>query len=212
MSLAFTAMDRTPIPLRIFEILVATAILVFTLPVMIVIGLLIRLDSPGPVLFWQTRLGRKRRPFQFVKFRTFYSDVRERFPDLYSYQYDAETINKMCFKNENDPRVTRVGRWLRKSSLDELPNFWCVLRGEMALVGPRPEIPEMVRCYSERGMLRFDVRPGVTGLAEVSGRARLTFRETEEYDVKYALGRSFALDLRILMRTVAVVLRRDGAY
>jgi lipopolysaccharide/colanic/teichoic acid biosynthesis glycosyltransferase len=204
--------EKVPIGLRIFEIAVSSAILVLTLPVTIILAVLIRIDSPGPALFWQTRVGRKGRPFQFVKFRTLYADGRERFPELYAYHYDAETINKMSFKNENDPRVTRVGRWVRKTSLDELPNFWCVLKGEMALVGPRPEIPEMIRCYSERGMLRFNVRPGVTGLAEVSGRAKLTFRETEEYDVQYALGRSFGLDLQILIRTVAVVLRRDGAF
>jgi lipopolysaccharide/colanic/teichoic acid biosynthesis glycosyltransferase len=205
-------MDRVPYGVRTFEILFASAVLLVTLPLIILIGLAIRIDSPGPALFWQTRVGRKRRPFRFVKFRTLFVDARRRHPELYAYQYDVDNMHHVCFKIKNDPRVTRVGRWLRKTSLDELPNFWCVLKGDMTLVGPRPEIPEMVRYYSERGMLRFDVRPGVTGLAEVNGRGHLTFREEERYDIDYALQRSFRLDLQILVRTIAVVLKGNGAY
>lgn len=205
-------MDRVPAGLRLFEILFASAVLLVTLPLTLLVALAIRIDSPGPALFWQTRIGRERRPFSFVKFRTLFADARQRYPELYAYQYDVEKMNQVCFKLKNDPRVTRVGRWLRTTSLDELPNFWCVLTGDMALVGPRPEIPEMVRYYSERGMLRFSVRPGITGLAEVNGRGHLTFREEERYDVDYALQRSFRLDLSILVRTIAVVVKKSGAY
>lgn len=199
-------------PLRIVEIALALMALVTTLPVMLVIAAVIRIDSPGPALFWQTRLGRDACPFRFVKFRTLYADARERWPELYTYRYTPEQLAHLRFKIEGDPRVTRVGRWLRQSSLDELPNFWNVLTGDMALVGPRPEIPEMLPYYRSDQMRKFSVRPGVTGLAQISGRGRLTFNETVGLDLDYVRMHSLAGDLNILLRTLWKVVLRQGAF
>jgi lipopolysaccharide/colanic/teichoic acid biosynthesis glycosyltransferase len=120
---------------------------VLTLPLMLLVALIVRLDSPGPVVFRQVRIGRNGRLFRFAKFRTLYVDARERWPHLYAYRYTADEVAALHFKLRNDPRVTRVGRWLRTSTLDELPNLWNVLVGDVALVGPRPEIPEMLPSF-----------------------------------------------------------------
>ncbi len=111
-----------------------------------------------------------------------------------------------------DPRVTPAGRWLRKSTLDELPNFWNVITGEMALVGPRPEIPEMLRYYNDEALKKFTVRPGITGLAQSSGRGNLLFLEGIELDIQYVENRSLALDLKIIWKTVSGILRQEGAF
>jgi lipopolysaccharide/colanic/teichoic acid biosynthesis glycosyltransferase len=186
--------------------------LVLLVPVMLAIGLIIRRGSPGSALFRQQRMGRNTEPFTFYKFRTMYVDARQRYPELYRYQYSAEEMETMRFKVEDDPRVTPQGEWLRRSSLDELPNFWNVLTGEMALVGPRPEIPQMLRYYEGEELRKFSVRPGVTGLAQVSGRGRLTFQETLKYDFEYVDNRSIWLDIKILYLTVLKILTRDGAF
>lgn len=198
--------------LRAFEVTVAIVALLLTLPVTLPLALLIRLTSPGPALFFQDRLGRGAKRFRFVKFRTMHVDARQRFPELYAYSYDDETIQRMKFKLDNDPRLTAVGRVLRKTSLDELPNFWNVLRGDMALVGPRPEIPEMLPYYKGDMRRKFDVRPGVTGLAQVSGRGYLGFMDTVALDLEYVRRRSLRYDLWILVRTVKKVLTGDGAF
>lgn len=199
-------------PVRLFEIGFSLIVLVLTAPVMLIIALIIRLDGPGPVLFFQQRLGKGGKLFTFVKFRTLYADARQRFPELYTYEYNSEQLAEMTFKINDDPRVTRCGVWLRKSSLDELPNFWNVLTGEMALVGPRPEIPEMLRYYHGEMLLKFSVRPGVTGPAQISGRGRLKFTDTVEYDVEYVRRRSFRYDLKVLIKTLQKVVIQDGAF
>jgi lipopolysaccharide/colanic/teichoic acid biosynthesis glycosyltransferase len=204
--------ERVPHATRLLEILIAATVLVVTAPVMALVGLIIRRGTPGPALFFQPRVGINGRIFNFVKFRTLYHDARERFPHLYAYQYRPEELSRFKFKIEDDPRVTPQGRWLRKSTLDELPNFWNVLTGDMALVGPRPEIPDMLPYYHGEKLRKFTVRPGVTGLAQISGRGRLSFQDTVNYDVKYAAERSFLLDLRIILRTLCLILIRDGAF
>jgi lipopolysaccharide/colanic/teichoic acid biosynthesis glycosyltransferase len=203
-----------PIPLgvRLFEISVALLVLVLTSPIMLIEAVIIRRGTPGPVLFLQQRVGINRKPFTFVKFRTLYADARQRFPHLYAYKYTDEELRTFRFKVERDPRVTPQGAWLRAASLDELPNFWCVLRGDMALVGPRPEIPEMLPYYHGDMLKKFSVRPGITGYAQISGRGRLTFFETVKYDVEYVEKRSFLLDLKILWKTVEKVILRHGAF
>lgn len=205
---------RLPVPwtTRAFEIVVASTVLILTLPIMLWIAFLIKRGTPGPALFFQKRLGTGAVPFTFVKFRTLYADARERFPELYAYKYTPEEMETLRFKVEVDPRVTPQGSWMRKLSIDELPNFWCVLKGDMALVGPRPEIPEMLQYYDEEGRKKFSVRPGITGLAQVSGRGRLTFRDTVAYDVEYVRRRSFLFDLQILFTTVKMVFFRVGAF
>ena len=198
--------------LRVFEILVATFILVLTFPIMGLLALIIRLGSPGPVLFFQTRLGISGRCFRFVKFRTLYADAKQRFPELYKYQYSPEELQGLKFKVYPDPRVTAQGKWLRQSSLDELPNFWNVLTGDMALVGPRPEIPEMLPYYQREMLAKFSVRPGITGLAQTSGRGRLRFYDTVELDMEYVRTRSLWMDVKLIGKTVKMILLRDGAF
>ncbi|CAN5599833.1 exopolysaccharide biosynthesis polyprenyl glycosylphosphotransferase [soil metagenome] len=197
---------------RLIEIIVAASALVITSPVMLWIALLIWRGTPGKVLFFQERIGASQKPFRFVKFRTLYADARARFPHLYAYRYTPEDLQHLRFKVENDPRVTPQGVWMRKSTLDELPNFWNVLTGDMALVGPRPEIPEMLPYYSDEMLLKFTVRPGITGMAQVAGRGRLGFHETVELDVQYVKNRSMFLDLKILFTTVVKIITRDGAF
>jgi lipopolysaccharide/colanic/teichoic acid biosynthesis glycosyltransferase len=197
---------------RGFEIVLAASLLLLTLPITAALALLIKLTSPGPALFFQVRVGKRGKTFRFVKFRTMYVDARQRFPELYDYTYDEQTIKGLKFKLDPDPRLTAQGSWLRKTSLDELPNFWNVLRGEMALVGPRPEIPEMLPYYKGHMLAKFHVKPGVTGLAQVSGRGYLSFLDTVALDVEYVARRSVAFDLWILVRTVKKVLTRNGAF
>jgi len=197
---------------RAVEIVVASILLILTSPLMAVIALIVKLDSPGPAVFRQPRVGRHGRLFRFAKFRTLYTDARERWPELYAYAYTPDQIRELHFKMTNDPRVTRVGRWLRKSTLDELPNLWNVLTGEVALVGPRPEIPEMLPYYDRETLTKFFVRPGVTGLAQVGGRGDLSFTDTVRFDVEYVQRRSLALDIEILFKTFICTIRRKGAF
>ena len=172
------------------------------------------------------------KPIYLYKFRTMYADSRERFPDLYRYEYEEGELDSVPIKvlvghrrvagdskrfehaqdPGNDPRVTRVGRWLRRTSLDELPNFLTVLRGDMSVVGPRPDIAENVRWYHPRHRLKVRVKPGVTGLAQVNGRGNLSFHETNELDVEYVRNRSMVGDIRIILKTIRVTLKRDGAF
>jgi len=197
---------------RVLEIIFAAFVLITGIPVMFIIGAIIKRGSPGPVVFRQNRVGIGRKPFPFIKFRTMYADARERYPELYAYRYSSQDMQEMKFKIEEDPRVTAQGEWLRKTSLDELPNFWNVITGDMALVGPRPEIPEMLPYYKGEMLDKFTVRPGVTGLAQISGRGRLGFYDTVDLDLEYVHNRSFMYDLKILLLTMKQVFLGDGAF
>ena len=201
-----------PLIVRLFEICVAGTALILATPVMALIAVIIRIGSPGPALFRQARLGLNGEPFMFVKFRSFYADARERFPHLYEYRYGETEIRTMQFKRPDDARITPQGRWLRACSLDELPNLFLVLTGKLALVGPRPQIPEMLPYYQGIMLERFSVRPGLTDLAHVSGRSSLSFYETTAMDVAYVRNKSWRLDLWILWRTLILVIKRDGAF
>lgn len=172
------------------------------------------------------------KPIYLYKLRTMYADSRARFPDLYRYEYHEDELDSVPIKvlvghrrvdddskrfehaedPGNDPRVTRVGRWLRRTSLDELPNFLTVLRGDMSVVGPRPDIVENVRWYHARHRLKLRVKPGVTGLAQVNGRGNLSFHDTNELDVEYVRNRTPLGDIRIILKTIRVTLTRDGAF
>lgn len=174
----------------------------------LVIGLLIRLSSPGPVLLRQTRVGRNRQPFEFLKFRTMVANAEELKAQLMA-QNEADGP---LFKLKNDPRITPIGRWLRRYSLDELPNLWNVLRGEMSLVGPRPAIPEEVAQYKPEHHRRLEVLPGVTGMWQATGRSDSSFDEYVRLDIFYAEHWSVWLDLRILLATVPAVFLGRGAY
>ena len=178
-------------------------------------ALLIRLDSRGPVLFRQTRIGRSGRPFTMYKFRTMSdgnsSEAHRDYVRRMIREDDGTLRNRDgAHKLEDDPRVTRVGRWLRKTSLDELPQLLNVFLGDMSLVGPRPPLPYEVEVYSPRHRRRLEAVPGITGLWQVSGRNQTTFEEMVDLDVTYIEGWSLLLDLRILARTVPECARREG--
>lgn len=197
---------------RFFEISLAAGALLVSAPVMVLIAIAVKLSSPGPVFFTQKRIGKNGRPFTFVKFRTMYTDAKERFPDLCNYEFKEQDLSQVRLQVKDDPRATPLGSWLRRTSLDELPNFWHVLTGEMALVGPRPEMWEMFPYYRERMLDKFCVRPGITGYAQIYGRGDLTFFETIDYDLRYVHERTTRIDLRVLLTTVRQVVAGIGAY
>jgi lipopolysaccharide/colanic/teichoic acid biosynthesis glycosyltransferase len=204
--------EAVPLHIRAVEITVALVALTLTAPLQLLMGYLIRRGTPGPALFHQPRVGVNGRLFPFVKFRTLYDDARQRWPKLYAYDYTPADLEDLKYKHATDPRVTKQGKWMRFSSLDELPNFWNVLTGDVALVGPRPEIPEMLPYYEPADLRKFSVRPGITGLAQISGRGRLSFREVVAYDVEYVDRRSLWLDVKIVVLTVWKIVIRDGAF
>ncbi|MCX7839333.1 MAG: undecaprenyl-phosphate glucose phosphotransferase [Anaerolineae bacterium] len=181
--------------------------LVFAIP-MLIIAILIKLDSPGPILFKQKRIGRYGQEFIAYKFRS----MREGAEQEQAALNDLNEARGPLFKIRDDPRRTRVGRWIRRMSLDELPQLWNVLRGEMSLVGPRPPMPNEVEQYQEWHKRRLDVRPGITGLSQVSGRSDLTFDETAMLDIYYIENWSPWMDVAILFKTIPTVLLARGAY
>ena len=189
------------------SVLAAVTLLVLA-PVLLTIAVLVKRDSPGPVLFRQTRVGRNGRHFECLKFRTMYVDAEERLAEL-ARESDG---NGLLFKMRVDPRVTRLGRVLRRLSLDELPQLINVLGGSMALVGPRPPLPFEVEQYSGDLHRRLLVTPGMTGLWQVSGRSDLTLQESTRLDLYYVDNWSFVLDVEIVLRTVRAVLSGRGAY
>lgn len=179
----------------------------FAIP-MAVFALLIKRDSPGPVIFRQERIGRSGRPFTITKFRCMVADAEELRPALIA----ANGVDSRLFKLEDDPRVTRFGRWLRRWSLDELPQLLQVIRGEMSIVGPRPQLKDEVAQYEEWHQQRLLVTPGLTGLWQINGRSDLSFDEMVRLDLYYAEHWSLWLDIKVMLRTVPAVLRRKGAY
>ncbi len=193
---------------RALDIGVSALLLVLLSPLLLLIALAILLDSGRPVLFRQRRAGEEGRPFNMVKFRTMVADAEQRLPEL----VDLSTLDQPAFKIRNDPRVTRVGRPLRRASLDELPQLFNVLRGDMSLVGPRPEEEAVVALYDERQRGRLAIRPGLTGPMQVYGRSDLTFEERLAMERDYLDNLSLLTDLAILLRTPRAIIRGDGAY
>jgi exopolysaccharide biosynthesis polyprenyl glycosylphosphotransferase len=193
---------------RILDLVVSSLALVLLAPVFLVIALAIRLDSRGWVVFAQQRAGLGGRPFRIHKFRTMVRDAEARLPELVR----IDALSEPMFKLEDDPRVTRVGRYLRRWSLDELPQLFDVLRGDMSLVGPRPEQIELVERYRPEHLAGLSVKPGLTGPMQVYGRARLTFHERMSVERDYVENLSLFRDLRLLALTVTAVIRRKGAF
>ena len=150
--------------------------------------------------------------FTFYKFRTMKHNAKELHPELYVYDYTDEEIKKIYFKQNNDPRLTKFGNWLRKTSLDELPNFLNVIKGDMNIVGPRPDIPEMVRYYTKEQRAKLSVRPGMTGFAQINGRGLLSFQETLEEDLSYVNEKSFSVDMKVILDTIRALFRMRGAF
>lgn len=207
---------ETPVPAgfylrfgkRALDILFSTLALICASPVLLVLGVLIKLESKGPVFYRSTRIGRGGRAFHFYKLRSMVQDADK-------HQHTIAHMNEAdgpVFKIERDPRITRVGRFIRSTSLDEVPQFFNVLAGDMTLVGPRPPIPREVAQYEPWQLRRLDVRPGITCLWQISGRSRIGFQEWMRLDLEYIRHQSFSLDLKILLRTLPAVLSREGAY
>lgn len=193
---------------RPFDLVLSLLILALLSPVFLMIAALVKWTSPGKVLFVQTRIGKDGVPFKIYKFRSMFMDAEARRAALLA-SSDREGI---CFKSKNDPRITPVGRWLRRLSLDELPQILNVIKGDMSLVGPRPALPSEVAAYPARAMQRLAVLPGITGLWQVSGRALIGFDEMVELDIRYARSCSLCTDILILFRTFGAVFSGRGAY
>jgi exopolysaccharide biosynthesis polyprenyl glycosylphosphotransferase len=193
---------------RSLDVLGAALGLLALAPLFAAVAVAVKLESRGPVFFRQSRVGRHGRPFGMFKFRSMVVDAEARRAAL-----EAQNEHKRgpVFKITHDPRITRVGRWIRRTSIDELPQLWNVLRGEMSLVGPRPPIPAEVQKYDAWQRRRLSVTPGLTGLWQVSGRNNVDFDEWMRLDLRYIDTWSFALDLRLLGRTIPVVLTGKGA-
>lgn len=201
---------------RAFDLVASCLLLLALGPLMLAIAALIRVTSPGPALIRQQRVGVRGRPFVMYKFRSMYTGCTD---ELHR-QYVAQLLRDDqpptggkdgLYKLADDPRVTPVGRVLRRTSLDELPQLLNVLRGEMSLIGPRPVLPWERELFADEYAARFEVRPGLTGLWQVSGRGRLTMREALELDVAYVARRGFGLDALILVKTIPVMLAGRGA-
>jgi exopolysaccharide biosynthesis polyprenyl glycosylphosphotransferase len=193
---------------RTFDLVVATLLVIALSPLLLALALAVRLSSRGPVIYRSTRPGIGGAPFDCFKFRTMRTGAEQ-------LQADLEEVNEASgalFKIRHDPRITPVGRLLRRYSLDELPQLWHVLRGDMSLVGPRPVPTPHLERYDERQRRRLEVRPGLTGWAQIHGRASLPWPERLELDVWYVEHQSLGLDARILAGTLGVLLRRDFVY
>ena len=193
---------------RVFDVAVAALALVVTMPLIALAALAIVVDGGFPVFFRQTRAGEGGRPFEMLKFRTMVRDAEERLRDLVPF----EQLDDPMFKLKSDPRVTRVGRLLRRTSIDELPQLLNVLRGEMSIVGPRPEQLDLVELYEPEHEFRLGVKPGITGPMQVYGRGELSFAERLAVEREYVENLSLARDLRILAMTLPAVFGRRGAY
>lgn len=193
---------------RILDVAGSTTLILMLSPLLIGIALLVKFTSPGPVFYCQTRIGRFGKPFPFYKFRSMYKDADKRLAELQAKNEKDGPI----FKMKNDPRITPVGRILRKFSLDELPQLFNVLKGDMSLVGPRPPLPKEVEQYQDCNLIRLSVPPGITCLWQICGRSNTTFDEWMILDTLYVEHMSFWLDLKILLKTPTAVLRGEGAY
>jgi lipopolysaccharide/colanic/teichoic acid biosynthesis glycosyltransferase len=183
---------------RALDVVLAAALFVLTLPLLVLAALAIRLESRGPVFYRQLRVGRDGEPFELWKLRTMVPG--------------AESMGAGIYVLEGDPRITRTGRLLRRFSLDELPNLVNVLKGDMAIVGPRPTVQEQVDRYTDRQRRRLEVKPGITGWAQINGRTSLSWPERIELDVWYVENRSLRLDVRILLKTARMLATGHGLY
>jgi lipopolysaccharide/colanic/teichoic acid biosynthesis glycosyltransferase len=205
---------------RVVDVTLAAIAIILLSPLLALIALGIRLTSSGPAIYRQTRIGRLGRPFVVYKFRTMYQDadpvLHQRYIEAYAHNYAHEVAPGMGepyapYKMVHDPRITPFGRYLRRTSLDELPQLFNVLRGEMSLVGPRPDVPYSVALYKDWHKQRLAVHPGITGLWQIRGRGRVSYEEGMRLDCEYVQRQSLWLDLEILLLTIPAVLSMRGA-
>lgn len=194
---------------RIFDIVASFAALFILSPLFLVIAILIKLEDPqGPVFYSQFRVGRNGKKFRMYKFRSMCVDADKKLKDLLA----KNEVEGAMFKMKDDPRITRVGKWIRKTSVDELPQLWNVLHGDMALVGPRPPLPRETATYSEYDKQRLYVQPGCTGLWQVSGRNDVGFHEMVALDIQYIKTRNLWVDIKIMFKNVGIMIHPNGAY
>ena len=194
---------------RLFDIIMSTIALVVISPILLIIGICIKIDDPhGPVFYKQERVGKDGKLFEIFKFRSMVSNADELLEQLRT----KNEINGAMFKIKNDPRITKVGRVIRKYSLDELPQLVNVIKGEMSIVGPRPPLPSEVAKYSKYDKQRLMVTPGATGLWQVGGRNDVDFDTMVQLDLTYIKHRSIWLDLKIMLKTVLIMIKPNGAY
>jgi len=194
---------------RALDILISLVVLISAVPLLVLVAAAIKLTDGGPVLFSQTRVGKWGKEFQFIKFRSMVVNaeaLKDKMLDQSHHQ------NSITFKMKKDPRVTWIGRIIRKSSVDELPQIWNVIRGEMSIVGPRPPLPKEVARYTLSDRRRLDVKPGLTCIWQVSGRGDIPFSQQVKLDSEYVESQSLWVDLKILLKTVPAVLFGRGAY
>ncbi|MCD9023680.1 sugar transferase [Cohnella silvisoli] len=197
------------LPKRMLDIILASIGIIVFSPVYLLVALAIKWDDPkGKIFFQQTRVGRNGKPFQMYKFRSMVSNANQILDEL----LHLNEINGAMFKMKNDPRITRVGRFIRRTSLDELPQFINVLKGNMSMVGPRPPLPQEVENYSAYDRQRLQVVPGCTGLWQVSGRSAIDFKAMVELDLKYMKERSIWFDIKLIFLTIIVMIRSKDAY
>lgn len=199
---------------RMFDIVFALSVLTIFSPMYLILMILVALNSQGPIFYVQKRIGRNHQPFNCIKFRTMVNNADK---VLETIMQDSDQVRQEfqeSFKLKQDPRITKVGRFLRLTSLDELPQFWNVLKGEMSVVGPRPLVPEELPKYGRKINTVLQIKPGITGLWQVSGRNDIPYPKRVQIDVYYAKSRSWLLDLWIIYKTIGVVLfpRNNGAY
>jgi lipopolysaccharide/colanic/teichoic acid biosynthesis glycosyltransferase len=194
---------------RFLDIIVSLAALILLLPLFTAVALIIKLTDGGPVFYVQTRIGKYGEPFPFPKFRSMVMNADSMKDELLK---QAERVGDVTFKMKRDPRVTRIGRFIRRFSIDELPQLWCVLKGDMSLVGPRPPVPREVALYTQEDRRRLEVTPGLTGIWQVSGRADIEFKQQVELDVLYIESHGFWLDILLLLKTIPAVFLGRGAY
>ena len=194
---------------RVFDAGVTFLLLLLLSPLFLLIALLIKLEDGGPVFFVQTRVGKWGRHFKMFKFRSMYVNAEQRLQELLAQNQHREGVT---FKMKNDPRITRVGKWLRRLSFDELPQLINVLKGDMSLVGPRPPVPREVAMYSAAERRRLMATPGITCLWQIGGRAEIDFSGQVQLDVRYIESQTFWGDVRILWKTIPAVLSGRGAY
>lgn len=193
---------------RIFDIFFALFSCVLFSPVMLITAIAIKIESTGPIVYKQKRVGKDGKPFDCYKFRSMVVDADARKQEL----MDKNEADEIVFKIKDDPRITRVGKIIRKLSVDELPQLFNVFKGEMSIVGPRPPVPIEVENYSFSYFYRLDAVPGITGLQQVSGRSDVTFKRWIELDLEYIQNQSFLKDIEIILRTIPAVISRKGAY
>lgn len=193
---------------RLFDIVVSSVMLLLLSPLFLFIIIWIKKDSEGEAVFKQVRTGLNGEDFTIYKFRTMVKNA----DSMFNKSFDRENLSEFVFQDKEDPRVTKSGSFLRKTSLDELPQLMNIIKGNMSLIGPRPEIPEITKLYNEYESIRLLVKPGVSGLAQVNGRGDIPLAVTIKHDVDYVRKFSLLLDLKIFLKTFKVVFLREGAY